>query len=228
MAKESPEEGYVRELFNRRFGIQLRKIPESTEPTPDFELLDEVGRVAVLEVKTLERAARTEENGWRRVEGGGLTRNDNAPGRVGTCIAKAWRQLASHPEPKVLVFVNDETGIDVHDLEAAFHGTLPFGNEELGYADVPIAMPAAMTGRIKDVKRKIDLYIWLDRKYGEGRLVQVFPTGQPPFTETRTEGPTFRCVTDAGYELARRYFGCPEMPRPDASKADEDAAPDGK
>lgn len=215
MASESPEESYVRELFERRFGVVLRKIPElRTEKTADFELLDQGQRIAVVEVKTLEHTPRTEANGWHREPGGGHTRNDNAPGRVGTWIHKAWNQLRRYAETKVLVLVNNETGIDINDLDAAFHGSLPFGTEELGYVNVGIAMPKAMRERIAEVKRKIDLYVWLDRLYDGGRLIQVFPAGRPPYTETRTEGPTFRCTTNAGHELARKYFGCPEVSRP--------------
>jgi len=207
---ETPDERYVRELFARRFTVELRKIPETTEEkTADFEMLDQGQRVAVVEVKTLERTPRTEANGWRKDPGGGMTRKDNAPKRVGTWIDKAWKQLRQYAEPKVLVFVNDETGIDVHDLEEAYHGVMPYGTEELGYI-YNSASASIANGRIKDVKGKIDLYVWLDRKYDGGRLAQVFPTGQPSYTETRTEGPTFRCTTDEGYGLARN-FGCPEL-----------------
>jgi len=212
---ELEEERYVRELFDGRFGVQLRKIPERpNEQTADFEMLDLGRRVAIVEVKTLERAARTVANGWRQETGGGFTRKDNATKRVGTLIYSAWKQLGRYAEPRVLVFVNDESGIDVHDLEEAYNGFMEYGTEELGYVYNTVSVPIA-NGRIKDIKGKIDLYIWLDRKYGAGKIVHVFPAGQPSYTETRTEGPTFRCTTGAGYDLARRFFRCPELPRSD-------------
>ncbi len=79
---EREDEKYLRDLLARLYGVRLRKLPESTVKgvkTADYELLSEGSRVAVLEVKRLERTARTAENGWRRDEStGSMTRVDNS------------------------------------------------------------------------------------------------------------------------------------------------------
>jgi hypothetical protein len=218
LARELEEERYARELLARKFGVNLRKIPESpTEPRPDFEVMDGYARVAVAELKCLPYLERSAANGWLPdADSPFLVRDDNATKRVGNFIYQAWKQLRHYDEPKILIFVNDESGIDVHDLEEAYQGVMQYGTEETGFLYNTAAAPIAQ-GRIKEIKGLIDLYIWVDRRYGEGTPVQVFPAAGAPFTEVRTAGPVFRCTTDAGHALAQRLFGCPDLgPRPDA------------
>ena len=113
---EREEEIYVRKLLGDRYEAYLHKIPKSEQEgvkTPDYELLITDVRVAVLEVKRLIRTPRTPENGWQvKVRANGIreaTRTDNAPQRVSKLIHEAWKQLHTAPDPKILVFVNDET-----------------------------------------------------------------------------------------------------------------------
>jgi hypothetical protein len=209
MGRELPEEVYVREVLERRFGVVLRKLPESHLPTPDYELLLEGRREAVLEVKLIERAPRTDGNGWQKHADGSVTRKDNGPGRVGALIHNGWKQLRQYSDPKVLAFVNDET-LDVLDLEEAFNGFLGYGTDETGYV-LNTASRSIAEGRIREEKWGIDLYVWLDRRYAHQPLVYVFPLGAEPYGERRTEGPFLRCSTPAGYALARRFFDCPEL-----------------
>ena len=223
---ETAEEVYVREFCFQKFGVVLRKIPESTVSgvkTADFELLDGEQRVAVVEVKQTELTPRNAEFGWvdeevKIPEAYGprdpsltvKTRPDRGPKRVGKLIAEAWKQLANYDSPRVLVIVNDEPQLDVNDLSEAWNGFLVYGTEETGYLRNVVSKKIAR-GHIKDSKGKIDLYIWFDRHYGKGTHIAFAAGG----TEVRTEGPLFSCVSLVGYDLARRYFGCPEMEIPD-------------
>lgn len=194
MAQELDEEAYVRRVLGERFGITLRKIPESKtagEKTADFELLDGDERVAVVEVKTLEHSPRTQANGWKRQYGGWMRAKDNGPARVAGTIHTAWKQLATYDAPKVLVVANDDWHIDVIDLQEAIHGFLDYGTNATGYYRNAASMKIA-NGRIRDEKDRIDLYVWIDRwKGGE---------------------PICRFTTPTGYDLARRFFGCPVVP----------------
>jgi hypothetical protein len=194
---EREEEIYVRKLLRDRYAACLRKIPRSEQEgvkTPDYELLVTNGRAAVLEVKRLVRTPRTPENGWHvKVSSTGIreaTRIDNAPQRVSKLIHEAFKQLNTVPDPKILVFVNDETQMDSLDLLEAFNGFLYYGNDSVGYYKNTVSAKVA-NGAIRDEKWRIDLYVWIDR--------------------CRLVNPEFRVATDTGLELARRFFGCPDI-----------------
>jgi hypothetical protein len=113
----------------------------------------------------------------------GVLRDDNGPERVGAMIHKAAKQLQDYECPKVLVFVNDEIGLDVHDLEAAYRGHLVYEGPA-GHAYVDRSATRVARGRIQSEKRLIDLYIWLERR----------------------EAPAFRFTAQAGRSLAERCF----------------------
>ncbi len=199
-SKEREEERFVRETFYEHFGVQLQKIPESSssgEKTADFELIFQAQRFGVIEVKKLIRTPRTPENGWTVIyrENGirEARRKDNSPQRVARLIQTAWKQLSSYPEPKILTIVNDESIADVDDLTEAFNGFLEYGNEDSGYHDNTASWKIA-NGYIKEIKWKIDLYIWIDRIHN-----------QPP---------VFRVVSDEGHRIARLCFGCSDLSTP--------------
>ena len=210
---ESPDEKYVRELFRERYGVTLRKIRESKLPgvrTPDYELLSAEARVAVLEVKVLEDVPPTPEKGWRKAEGSGfLTRRDNSAERIGGAIHGAHGQLAGAAEPKVLVLVNDAS-MDFLDLNEALNGEVTYGTEELGYYRTTSGTRVA-EGRIRDEKRDIDLYIWINRYAGR---VHWRPSGLLPHEEPNV--PFFFFGTDAGHALATAFFKI-EAPKREAA-----------
>jgi hypothetical protein len=213
---ELNDERYVRELFAELYGVKLRKVPESDAKTFDHELLSEARRVAAVEVKRLGVVPRTPENGWVRTEYGFMTRpgGDNSAARVGAAIHDAHKQLRTATEPKVLVFVNDEH-MDALDLREALNGYLIYGNEDVGRYKNPSGMKVA-EGRIRDEKRLIDLYVWINRYEGRTpRRVDGLPL--EPHAQ---RGPFFTFTSDAGYELARGFFKVPETPKP---KNDPDA-----
>jgi hypothetical protein len=199
-AKEREEERFVRETLGTRFGVALRKLPESNRKgvkAADFELLVDTRRAAVLEVKRLIRTPRTPANGWTVTDHGNgvreAVREDNSSQRVAKVIQESWTQLSLYAEPKILTIVNDERMADVRDLSEAFNGFLEYGNEK-GLSCLNVAASKIANGKIREVKWKIDLYVWIDRAHGKG--------------------PVFNVVTEEGLRLARLTFGCPDIGMP--------------
>src|ERR1700687_3179402 len=191
---EADAEAFVRRTFaTRGYGVELRKIPESTARTPDYGVFAGGTRVAVLEVKHLEYTPPTAQNGWSVTSfGNGLQRAtralDNGPRRVITKIRDAAQQLCGHAGTKMLAFVNDENLLDVLDLVDAYNGFLIYGNEEGGYYK-NTASRKLSDERIGNEKRLVDLYVWIDG--------------------CRDGEPQFQFSTAAGYALARKFFGAP-------------------
>lgn len=199
---ETCAEAYVRDLFARLYGLRLRKLAESRlhrQKTVDFELLHEDGRAAVVEVKNLERTPRLPEYGWRDETPAGwpaairsFSRDDNAPSRICALIHTGYQQLASYPDPKVLVFVNDEHLADIGDLEEAVTGVMVYENDEVTLIN-GVTSRRREHQRIIDEALKIDLYVWAERHTAKGE-------------------PLFRFGTSLGQRLAVRLFGCPALP----------------
>jgi hypothetical protein len=212
---ELDDERYVRELFEELYAIQLRKVPESWEKTFDFELLSQRRRVAAVEVKRFGKVPATPEKGWVATDSGFMTRPDNAASRVGAAIHKAYKQLATTKDPRVLVFINDETLMDFFDLKEAMVGYLTYGEGEQRFRNVT-GMKIA-EGRIREEKRSIDLYVWINRY--EGRLPHRMDG--LPLEPHAQRGPLFACTTDVGDELATKYFDIPASPKPERN-AEED------
>ena len=206
---ELEDERYVRELFEQLYALRLRKVPESNDKTFDFELTVQQRRVAAVEVKTLVATPRTSENGCVNAEQGFVTRSDNAAKRVGAQLHEAYKQLVKASDPKVLVFVNDETLMDFLDLKEAVNGYLIYGEGEERFKNTT-GMKIAQ-GRIREEKRAIDLYVWINR-YGGRALHRVDGLPLEPHAQ---RGPLFACTTDVGHELATKYFNVPPTPKPD-------------
>lgn len=217
MPTEDDNEVYVRRLLRERFGVELRKIEESGTKTADYEILSNSVRVAVLEVKTFVTGQMTEANGWTRIDlQPGVTqwereREDKAPGRVASRLHEAVKQLTRYDEPRVLVFLNDDTLLDVGDLEEACNGYMMYGTDETGYLrNVAWSKRTAVT-RIAEEKHLIDLYIWIDR-LDERHVRSVCGEKQ------RTPGEMwFRIMTSAGERLACEGFRCPMPPAQDVT-----------
>lgn len=216
VAKESQDERYVRAVLFEQFGVELRRLREGTERMPDYELLAQDDRAAILEVKTVELTPRTPENGWNVTPQGEhmweATRRDNAPQRVGGLIHSAAGQLSRFPDPKILVFLNHESLVDVLDLEEAVQGYQPYGTEETGYL-INTASKRIAEGRIREERWLIDLYVWIEPPKGPR---MVFPVGPSPKTlEAEREATVFlRVASDAGLALAHRFFGSPaDLPK---------------
>ena len=143
-----------------------------------------------------------------------MTREDNAPTRVGNSIHEKCKQLSARSEPKVLVFINDDHGMDFLDFEDAFNGFLLYGNETVGYHK-NIAARKVAEGRIRDEKWTIDMYVWINRYDGR----HSFRADGTPLAPHEEVGPFLRFASDAGYALARKFFGIPEVPKPEPDAA---------
>lgn len=216
MPIELEDEKYVREALHARFGIAMQKIPRVPNvKTPDYELLHAAKRVGILEVKRLERTPRTPENGWTLDERGFTTRSDNAPSRAAAAVHEAWKQLGQAREPKVLAIVNDEPLMDIGDLEEAVRGFMDYGDAETGIIRNVASSKRAAVVRIRGEADQIDLFVWFDRHARGVRGVE-FPHGSPPREFVGSDDPKFRISTDVGHDLARQFFGFPEMPKPTA------------
>jgi hypothetical protein len=163
-------------LFSERYGLTLRKIPETRDPTPDFDVYAGSEHVAVLEVKGLEETAplvTVEELG----DGDFIPRAlqvDNGAGRVATKIHQATRQLEGARLPKVLVLVNDGDELDKFDLQEALQGFLSTDDGDRFATMRPSALDRMALDRLR-----IDLYVWIDEGAGEGpRLVTASTAGR--------------------------------------------------
>lgn len=168
MKKLSPSESYIQNLFEKRFDIRLQKIDEHKGrigSTSDFEFIQNNKRAFVCELKDFEDVEPSEENGWTIIhhpDGSVETYGkSNAISRVKNVIAKAHKQLIKYPEPKVLIFLNHTIRLAIRDFDETFNGYSILG-ENNGIRYINTFAQKASDGEIKDMKREIDLYIWID------------------------------------------------------------------
>ena len=194
----TPSEQYICRLFQDRYGILLRKIDDRDGvegQTPDFEYIENGSRIFVCELKDYVMVIPSEETGWEitsHPDGSEeATRKNNASNRISHNIYSAYKQLSTYREPKVLVILNYSSGLDVSDLDETYRGyfEIPVGN--IRY--INYYTRRASEGIIKDIKSKIDLYVWVDKAN--------------PLLSDDDDKIYFRTVTEAGKELARKYFG---------------------
>jgi hypothetical protein len=153
----NPEQ-FAEEFLAKRLGplgLTVRKLPESNVKTPDFEVLDNGERVAVVELKSPQSV---------HFEGMG---DDNGAGRISTLCYSASRQLEAYSCTRVLFIVNYDDFLDLQDLDTAF-GRLPVYPGEVGFVDLPLLKIAQ--GRFAKRKHIIDVCLWLDRWESEPRF----------------------------------------------------------
>ena len=197
---------FIKNLFADRFKIELRKIPEpGDKQTPDFEMIANGERVAVLEVKNLEAVDPSKAKGWSK-DGFFSTRKDNGPARVARCIHKACGQLSEYQEPKILVLVSDGD-VDVLDLEEAVRGFLDYGDGDFVLRNT--ASRKIAQGDIRDEKGKIDLYVWVNRHlFGDPFILEMPALQKPRQRIIKDENLVqFRVTTPAGEALVNSFQG---------------------
>ena len=205
---ESTDERYVRDLVARRFGLSMRKIENGREKAPDFELVVGERHVAVLEVKTLMPSFPSLETGWAPalgVRGGMMTKADNGPRRVGSLVHKAAKQLRAYGRPRALVFLNDDTLVDLHDLREAVSGYLDYGTEATGVVRNTASMKVAK-GRLEKDWLEIDVYIWMDRHEGRRHGVRFGASDGKVEVFESPEGPFFLVATTEGMDVVTKHF----------------------
>lgn len=137
--------------------------------TPDFRVFKGDNLAFFCEVKTISRdqwrdglneLVKTVPSGYLRIVGG--TRNDSVYNRLNTKIYEAVQQFdAVNPNleySNVLAFVNYDRICGLDDLihVTTGHGLL----KQKGWFPLYLQFSE---GRIKEKKRRIDLYIWIDK-----------------------------------------------------------------
>jgi hypothetical protein len=180
-------ERFVMDLFLRRFGLGLTKVPETKCPMPDFEFVRDNQRLFVAELKDIEHQPMSEKAGWTLPgpddECPVAHRTDNAVRRVANKIHDAFKQLGNFTCPRVLIFLNHDSMVDEKDLMEAFTGQLPYSNGVITVINT--VSKGIANGRIREEKTQIDLYIWIQKENDK-----VF----------------FRYPTQAGCDLVRDLF----------------------
>ena len=175
-------------FLHGRFDVLLEKIPEAVETSPDFTIVNNERQIAVAELKDIEYFPASEDRGWTMTKPGEPHypfnyRDDNAVSRVASKIHEAYKQLRNSSLPRIIVFLNYDSLVDVKDLEEAFSGEHLYENTEFSYINTVSKKIAA--GRIDKEKTMIDLYIWIDKS---------------------TQEIWFRYPTQTGFDLAHKYF----------------------
>lgn len=189
------DERFVADLFKRRYGLVVQKIPESASSSPDFEIYSQGDRIVVAELKTVEDSCQFEDSD-RLVQGRSwlvITRKDGSQGaipddssvsRIRTRIHAAWKQLRAWDGPRAVIFLNSDPTADAGHMQTAVIGLGYFADDKGSLIVAP--PPSAAADRIAEEKDMIDVYIWIDRPQGD--RVSVLTT------------------TETGEHLAESYF----------------------
>jgi hypothetical protein len=156
------------EYFKKKYGITFNPITISEKEgvkTPDL-YCEECNIYA--EVKTLEYVIPSPETGFtRETEHDWWQKKDNSPSRVSSIIKNAFSQLSGYDGFKIIVFINNESEMDAGDLIAALQGWLPFRSEQTGQVSRMNLAIGISFERIKEIKTKVDLYVWIDLNKNE-------------------------------------------------------------
>lgn len=164
IGKVTKEERIVAQLLKDEYNLTLAKILESEIKTPDFSLTQGGTKIAICELKSFFPDPVDEAHGYV-FEGGIYTREteDNGPNRVARKIDDAYKQLRNSSSPKVLIFYNKDSLLDVLDLEECYNGFLKYSTVDGKFSYNNVASKRIAFGsRIVAKKKEIDLYIWID------------------------------------------------------------------
>jgi len=166
--KVSSSEKHVQLLFKSRYDIVLNKIDEHGGKggrTSDFEFVMDGQRVFVCELKDFLDVPFTEEYGFTVVNHPNGTavasKKHNATNRISDAIEDAYEQLSRYPEPKILTILNFSRFLGIEDLVETYQGYRVLGVEN-GVTYLDTYARRASEGKIKNIKKAIDLYIWID------------------------------------------------------------------
>jgi hypothetical protein len=165
---KTPSEEFVVEAFEKNFDLPLTKIPESDMKSPDFEKSGALGRAFVIELKDIEAVEASEATGWVvRYHSSGIReaeRMNNSVSRIATKVYDAFKQLEKFVEPKGIVFLNFDSRVGIQHFDEAYRGYRVYSHGEFAYKN--IASKRVIEGRLKDVKDKIDFFIWFEHDSG--------------------------------------------------------------
>ena len=144
--------------------VRFTKADQRTGKTPDFKVMRGGELVAYCEVKSprddwLDEQLDKAES--FQIVGG--ARNDPTFNRIAALVHKAVGQLdAVNPDlskRNILAVVNHDDKSGINDLRETLTGIFHGAD-----GSRTVTMPQISEGRIKDEKRRIDLYLWFDRK----------------------------------------------------------------
>lgn len=196
--KVSSSEKRVQYLFKSRYDIVLNKIDEhggKDGRTSDFEFVIDRQRVFVCELKDFLDVPMTEEYGFTVVHHpNGIveaSKKDNATNRISDAIKDAYEQLSRYTEPKILTILNFSRYLGVENLVETYQGYRVLGVEN-GVTYLDTYARRASEGKIKDIKKTIDLYIWID-------------SSSKDLTHNKDEV-FFKTATEIGKRLKKEFF----------------------
>jgi hypothetical protein len=203
---ELEEEKYVRELFEKPGKVTLRKVPESTSPTFDFEMSDMLGvSLAAVEVRRFETTFATQRHKGTMVgEFYSMVYVANAVDRILSATHDKVGQLCQYSGPRVLVFVNDDHYMNADDFFNAFGKPTVYGSGDFRFSMRPAVKPAVQA-RVQEEKWDIDVYVWLNRYGGRARWN----------AHNQKLGPFYVYSNRVGQALALEFLGAPVEPEPE-------------
>ncbi len=183
---------FIQNLFQKKFDLRLDKIPESQnekEKSADLQLVHDNKVRFVCELKTLNYVELSEETGYVQGEEEGefWKDGDAAANKIARLIKDAYEQLSKYSCPKGLIFLNEAFDISEQDYYKAIRGHLPFADKASGTTTNEYLWHKISDGKIRDIKKKIDFYCWINKKGDED---QIF----------------FDKVTTEGKRVVEKYF----------------------
>ncbi|HKO90004.1 MAG TPA: hypothetical protein VJU61_02565 [Polyangiaceae bacterium] len=170
------EERTVQALFADLFGLDLRKRPESSAKSPDFDVYAGAQQIGVLEVKALTTTdVALQDMPAPTCFIGGLD-DDNCTDRVERKLHQAVSQLDGFEVPRILVFFNCYTEADKFDLLEVLRGYLVFGDQRC------TTLAAGALRRAYHDRARVDLCLWVEADSDE----------RPAIVSTTARGSAFR------------------------------------
>lgn len=158
---EAEQKQTIRDFFSSH-DLSARDIKEKSTKTPDFIVLKKDDTAFYCELKSLDDPwldGLLDQAPPGSIVGGG--RNDPTFNRICKAIERSAKQFNAvnplHEEPNVLVLFNLDDNSDIEDLFSILTGNF--------YADDGSISPIYRQfseGRVKESKKAIDLYIWVD------------------------------------------------------------------
>jgi len=175
---------YIQSLFLDRFDLELEKIPESKKPgekTPDLKCVTENTIRFVCELKTLKDVEPSEETGYTKgEEEGEFWKNGNAAAnKIARLIQHAHKQLSVHKYPKGPIFLNEALDVSEQDYHITMRGYLPFADKASGKIINEHWWHKISDGKIKNIKKQIDFYIWINKKKNDRDVILFYKNTKP-------------------------------------------------
>lgn len=162
-------EEIIKQIFNKQFGIDCEPIPTSNTKTPDYLLKRNNKILGVCEVKTNALSDLSEASGWEKVEEptGMYMKKSKDEEEVQRMVENSFKQLKQIEYPKILVIVDFDF---IRNPDVVLKAVLT-GIGSTGRVITCVTLQGVKNyfhsrhisnGRIKDTKKMINLYIWID------------------------------------------------------------------